>query len=72
MSDEYLRDSTWLKVQITIIASYGIISMGKTLTRLGSLNEYRSLTGWQRSPTAIKSINHSMESMWDFGCPHHH
>ena len=40
-----IQDLAWLQVQVTVMASYGIISLGKKLThnclsRLRSINEY--------------------------------
>ena len=45
MENENIRDLAWLQVQVTVMASYGIISLSKKLThncfsRLRSIHEY--------------------------------
>ena len=45
MCGDHIRDLAGLQVQVTVMTTYGIISLGKKLThnclsRLGSINEY--------------------------------
>ena len=59
----YIRDLAGLQVQVTVMASYGIISLGKNLThnclsQLGSINEYLDFDWETKRPLDVTDISH--------------